>query len=326
MGDTSFRFKLFLAYGAVSILWGSTFLAIRYAIDTIPPLLMAGSRNLLAGIPLLVWALLKEKTRPSLADWARNGVIGAFLFVGGHGTLAWAELHVPTGLAALILTTMPLWMAMLDALRPAGSPLTPRIVIGLVIGFLGVALLIGPGDFLGGEPVHAVGALVLLGGALSWSIGSVYGRSTRGRSTPVQETMMRLLTGGSLLILGSFLAGEGQRVELAAVSMRSLLALGYLVVFGSIVTFTAFTWLLSHMNPARLGTYAYVNPVVALLLGWGIGAEAMNLRILATALLVLWSVALVLRKPKSDRIAVSPTVAAGAAGCPPRIALKEDLT
>lgn len=136
---------------------------------------------------------------------------------------------------------------------------------------------------------------------------------------------MRLLTGGSLLVLGSFLAGEGQRFDPAAVSTRSLLALGYLVVFGSIVTFTAYTWLISHMSPARLGTYAYVNPVVALLLGWGIGAEAMNLRILATALLVLWSVALVLRKPKSERIAVSPAVAAGAAGCPPRIALKEDL-
>jgi len=324
MGNKMFRFKLVLAYGAVSIIWGSTYLAIRYAIDTIPPLMMAGSRNFLAGIPLLIWALMREKTRPSAADWARNGVIGAFLFLGGHGSLAWAELHVPTGLAALILTTMPLWMAMLDALRPTGAPLTPRIVIGLVIGFCGVALLIGPGDFLGGEPVHTVGALVLLGSALSWAIGSVYGRSTRGRSTPLQETMMRLLTGGGLLLLGSFLSGEGQRFDPGAVSWRSLLSLGYLVLFGSIVTFSAFTWLLNHMNPARLGTYAFLNPVVALLIGWGIGAESMNLRILATALLVLSSVALVLTRPRSERIVVSPTVAAGAAGCPPRIALKEE--
>jgi drug/metabolite transporter (DMT)-like permease len=324
VGSTLFRFKLVLAYGAVSIIWGSTYLAIRYAIDTIPPLMMAGSRNVLAGIPLLIWALMKEKTRPSAAEWARNGVIGALLFLGGHGSLAWAELHVPTGLAALILTTMPLWMAMLDSLRPAGAPLTPRIIIGLVIGFFGVALLIGPGEFLGGQPVHTLGALVLLGAALSWSIGTVYGRSTRGRSTPLQETMMRLLTGGGFLLLGSFIFGEGQRFDPAAVSQRSLLSLGYLVVFGSIVTFSAFTWLLSHMNPARLGTYAYVNPVVALLIGWGIGAEPMNLRILATAFLVLWSVALVLRKPRSERIAISPTAAAGGAGGPPSIALKED--
>ena len=169
---------------------------------------------------------------------------------------------------------MPLWMAMLDALRPAGAPLTPRIIIGLVIGFFGVALLIGPGEFLGGQPVHTLGALVLLGAALSWSIGTVYGRSTRGRSTPLQETMMRLLTGGGFLLLGSFIFGEGQRFDPTAVSLRSLLSLGYLVVFGSIVTFSAFTWLLSHMNPARLGTYAYVNPVVALLIGWGIGSRA----------------------------------------------------
>ncbi len=135
---------------------------------------------------------------------------------------------------------------------------------------------------------------------------------------------MRLLTGGGFLLLGSFIFGEGQRFDPAAVSLRSLLSLGYLVVFGSIVTFSAFTWLLSHMNPARLGTYAYVNPVVALLIGWWIGAEAMNLRILATALLVLWSVALVLRKPKSKLIAISPTAAAGGAGGPPSIALKEE--
>jgi drug/metabolite transporter (DMT)-like permease len=310
MGSTLFRLKLALAYGAVSIIWGSTYLAIRYAIDTIPPLMMAGSRNLLAGIPLLLWVLLKERSRPSAAEWVRNGIIGAFLFVGGHGSLAWAELHVASGLAALILTTMPLWMALLDAVRPGGAPLTRRIVIGLVIGFLGVALLIGPGEFLGGQPVHTLGALVLLGAALSWSLGTVYGRSTRGRSSPLQETMMRLLTGGGFLLLGSIIFGEVGRFDPAAVSTRSLLSLGYLVVFGSIVTFYSFTWLLSHMNPARLGTYAYVNPVVALLIGWGIGSEPMNLRILATALLVLWSVALVLRRPKRESSPVSHAAAA----------------
>ena len=135
---------------------------------------------------------------------------------------------------------------------------------------------------------------------------------------------MRLLTGGGFLLLASLIFGEGQRFDPAAVSLRSLLSLGYLVVFGSIVTFSAYTWLLSHMNPARLGTYAYVNPVVALLIGWGIGSEPMNLRILATALFVLWSVAIVLRKPKRERVAVSPAAAAGATGAPPQIALKED--
>ncbi len=324
MGSTLFRFKLILAYGAVSIIWGSTYMAIRYAVDTIPPLMMAGTRNLLAGIPLLLWALMKEKTRPSAADWGRNAVIGACLFLGGHGSLAWAELHVPTGLAALILTTMPLWMAVLDALRPGGARLTARIIVGLVVGFLGVALLIGPGDFLGGQPIHTFWALILLGAALSWSIGTVYGRSTKGRSTPLQETMMRLLTGGGFLLLASFIFGEGQRFDPAAVSLQSILSLGYLVVFGSIVTFSAFTWLLSHMNPARLGTYAYVNPVVALLIGWGIGSEPMNLRIVATALLVLGSVAIVLRKPKRERVAVSPAAAASATGARPHIALKED--
>ena len=320
MDSTLFRFKLVLAYGAVSIIWGSTYLAIRFAIDTIPPLMMMGSRNFLAGIPLLVWALMKEKIHPSAADWGRNALIGAFLFLGGHGSLAWAELRVPTGMAALILSTMPLWMAVLDSLRPTGSPLTPRIIIGLVIGFFGVALLIGPGDFLGGQRADTLGAIVLLGAALSWSIGSVYARSTMGRCTPLQETMMRLLTGGGFLLLASLMFGEGQRFDPAAVSQRSILSLVYLVVFGSIVTFTAFTWLLSNMSPARVGTYAYVNPVVALLVGWGIASEPMSLRIVATALLVLWSVALVLRTPKSRRIAGSPAVAAGV----PSTTLKED--
>lgn len=290
------RTQIALAFAAIYLIWGSTFLAIRYAIETLPPFFMMGCRSLLAGVSLYGWARLRGGGGPPGAHWAAAAVMGTLLFVGGHGALAWGEQRVPSGIAALIMATIPLWMTLLQALHRGGRAPTGRAAVGLVLGFGGIALLAEPVELLGGTPVDLTGAGVLLLGAFSWSVGSVFSRGVRLPGSPTLTAAMTLLSGGMLLLLISRLSGE--TVDTAAVSARSLMALTYLAVFGSIIAFAAYVWLLRVTSPARVSTYAFVNPAVAVLLGSVVGGEPLTLQILTASFLMIAGVAAIVAAPR----------------------------
>jgi drug/metabolite transporter (DMT)-like permease len=282
--------KVALALGAVYLIWGSTYLAIRFAIETIPPFLMAACRYLVAGALLYGWARFRGAPRPSLLHWRSAVLVGAFLLLGGNGGVVWAEQRVDSGLAALLISTEPLWIVLLFWLRSGRKRLHPRVVAGLLLGFTGVMLLVRPGS---SGSVDALGAAALVLAALSWAWGSLYGQRAPLPASPLATTGMQMLGGGALLLVASTLTGEPARFALAAVSPRSLLALSYLVVFGAIVAFTAYVWLLRVAPPVLVSTYAYVNPVVAVFLGWALAGEPLTAGTLGAAAVILAGVALI---------------------------------
>jgi drug/metabolite transporter (DMT)-like permease len=282
--------KVAIALAAVYLIWGSTYLAILFAIETLPPFLMAAARFLVAGGLLYGWARFKGAPRPSLAHWRSAALIGLFLLLCGNGGVVWAEQRVDSGLAALLVSTEPLWIVLLVWLRPGGGRPGPRVIAGLLLGFAGLLLLVKPSPAGGIDPV---GAAVIVLAALSWAWGSLYGQRASLPDSPILTTGMQMLCGGGLLSLASLAAGEPAGFEPSAVSLRSLLALGYLVVFGSLVAFTAYVWLLRVASPVLVSTYAYVNPVVAVLLGWVLAGEPLTAGTLIAAAVILSGVALI---------------------------------
>jgi drug/metabolite transporter (DMT)-like permease len=282
--------KVAIALAAVYVIWGSTYLAIRFAIETLPPFLMAAARFLVAGGLLYGWARFKGAPRPSLAHWRSAALIGMFLLLGGNGGVVWAEQRVDSGLAALLVSTEPLWIVLLVWLRPGGQRPGLRVISGLLLGFAGLLLLVKPSPTGGIDPV---GAAVIVLAALSWAWGSLYSQRARLPESPLVTTGMQMLCGGVLLSLASLAAGEPAGFDPAAVSLRSVLALGYLVVFGALVGFTAYVWLLRAAPPVLVSTYAYVNPVVAVFLGWILANEPLTTGTLVAAAVILSGVALI---------------------------------
>jgi drug/metabolite transporter (DMT)-like permease len=282
-----------VAFLAVYLIWGSTYLAIRYAIETLPGFLMAGTRYLAAGAVVYAWGLGRGGERPSLPAWREASLLGALFFLGGNGAVVWAESRVPSGLTSLLIATMPLWVVLLDWLRPRGNRPPAMVLLGLALGFGGLALLVPPGRF--GEPAAAdrAGATVLVLGALSWAVGSVYSRHAALPRSLLLSSGMEMICGGAWLILAGLAAGQASSFHLHAVSLRSFLAFAYLVVFGSIVAFNAFTYLLEVSTPSHVSTYAYVNPVVAVFLGWMLANEPLTARTIAGAAVIVSSVAMV---------------------------------
>jgi drug/metabolite transporter (DMT)-like permease len=281
------------AFALVYVIWGSTYLAIRYAIETVPPFVAAGGRFLIAGTILFAWAWLREGVRPTRAQWVGTTIVGALLLVGGNGAVSWSEQFVPSGLAALIVAITPFWMVMFEWLRRGGDRPSRRTMLGLGLGFIGLVILVGPSGLGGGEQIHLGGVLVLLGGSITWAVGSIWARSLTMPRSATLSTGMQMLAGGTLLLGVGAIAGELPKVDPGAISTRSLLALLYLILFGAVIGFTAYTWLLTHTTPARLSTYAYVNPVVALLLGWAIAGEPLSGRTLVAAAVILVAVAVI---------------------------------
>ena len=282
------------AFAAVYVIWGSTYLAIRIALETMPPFLMAGARFLVAGAVLYAWCRRGlGLAPPSRGEWRAALVIGALLLLGGNGGVVWAEQWVPSGMAALLVATVPLFMVLLEWLWNGGDAPGLRTWAGLLLGFGGVMLLVQQSGGLAPD-VGLLPAFVILLAAVSWATGSIYSRRSGGSaSAPRLATAMQMLTGGALLSAVGLATGEPSRVILSQVSLRSWLALGYLVVFGSIVAFSAYVWLLRVSTPARVSTYAYVNPAVALFLGWALAGEPMTGRILLGSGVVLASVIMV---------------------------------
>jgi drug/metabolite transporter (DMT)-like permease len=287
------RGSVIAAFATVYLIWGSTYLAIRWAIDTLPPFWMAGTRFLIAGAILYIGLRLRGTPRPASMYWGPTALIGALLLLGGNGGVVWAEQLVPSGLTALLIATVPLWMVLLDWVRPDGVRPRPGVVIGLAAGFAGLLLLVSPGDLAGGSHVHPVGAAVLMLATLSWAIGSLYSRRANLPASPLMATAMEMLTGGVWLLGAGLMSGEWARLELDHVSLQSALSFVYLIVFGSLVGFTAYIWLLRVSTPARVSTYAYVNPVIAVFLGAALADEPLNPRILLAAAIILGAVALI---------------------------------
>jgi drug/metabolite transporter (DMT)-like permease len=282
--------RVIAGFAAVYLIWGSTYLAIRFAIETFPPLLMAGVRFLVAGSVLYVWSRSRGAAPPTRAQWRTAFVVGGLLLLGGNGAVVVAEQWVPSGLTALLIGAVPLWMVLVD--WGWGSRVRPsrRVVLGLIGGFVGLVTLVGaPGAGAGGRQELLGGLLVVLG-ALAWAAGSIYSRHAPLPPRPRLWVAMQMLAGGTLLVTAAGLAGEWRSFDPGGVSARSALALLYLVVFGSLVAYTAYIWLLSVSTPARVGTYAYVNPVVALLLGWSLADEPLSFRSVVAAAIIVGAV------------------------------------
>lgn len=281
------------ALTVVYLVWGSTFLAIRFAVRTIPPLLMAGSRYSVAGGVLYGFLRLKGAPSPSRAQWLSALVVGGLMIGLGNGFLSWSELVLPSGTAALLVAAMPLWMVLLDWLAFGGR--RPRLPVagGLVAGFVGVALLLGPTGGSGAHHPILLPGLAVMVGTLGWAYGSLWSRGATMAGPPLLGTASHMLAGGLLLVVAGLLLGEGRGLSVGAASTRSLLSFGYLIVFGSLVTYTTYMWLLRHAQASLVSTYAYVNPVVAVFLGWLLAGEALTARTLLAAAVIVSAVAVI---------------------------------
>jgi drug/metabolite transporter (DMT)-like permease len=287
------RFTVVLCFLSIYFIWGSTYLAIRYAVETIPPLYTAGIRHLAAGAILLVWCLAK-RLRPTWQQVRASIIIGTFFFLIGHGTLHWAERQVPSGLASLLIASEPIWVFLLSAIAAKQWRWNGTLLAGIFLGFGGVGLLMGRSALTSGPGVF-LGSLAVLLGALSWAVGVVYSRRSHLSGHPLLLSALSLLAGAVQLLLAGTLAREYRGFALASVSMRSWLALAYLIFFGSVVAFTAYNWLMEHYSPTLVATHTYVNPIVAVLLGWAIAGEVVTFNVLLSATMVVVAVRLVHR-------------------------------
>jgi drug/metabolite transporter (DMT)-like permease len=297
------RAQIIAAFASIYIIWGSTYLAIRYAVATIPPFLMGGVRFLVSGALLYVWSRYRGAPTPTKLHWRNAVIAGGFLLLGGNGAVVWAEQFVPSGLTALLVSILPFWLVIIEWVRPPRQRPGAAVLVGLVLGFIGIIVLVGPGNIGGQGDVKPIGALVLILGSLSWAIGSFWSRDAQLPESGLLTTGMEMLGGGVLLLLAGTVTGEISRLDIHSISRASVIGLVYLITFGSLLGFTSYIWLLDKVSPAHLGTYAYVNPIVAVLLGWAIAGERLSFRTALAAVIVICAVALITtarNKPRSQ--------------------------
>lgn len=297
------RTKIIAAFAAIYLIWGSTYLGIRFAIETIPPFLMGGIRFLLAGAILFLVMLSRGAERPRAFEWRNTAVVGAGLILGGNGMVMWAEQYIPSGMTALIIAILPLWMTLIDWVRPHGRRPTLGVTMGIVVGIIGLVILIGPSamhpgsmsaqDARSGNGVVLIGALGLIFGNVCWAAGSIFAQHTRLPKSAFLSTSMQMMCGGVMLLIVSLIRSEPMHFDLANVSTRSMLSFVYLVCVGSLIGYTAYIWLLTVQPPSRVSTYAYVNPVVAVFLGWALAGEALSLRTAIAAAIIIGAVVLI---------------------------------
>jgi len=293
MPTISLRVQIALAFLSIYTIWGSTYLAIRIAIETLPPFLMAGVRFLIAGAALYLWTRLRGAPGPTRSNWKAATIVGGLLLLGGNGGVVWAEQIVPSGLTAVLITTVPLWMALLEWKRYERVRPPAPILLGLIIGFAGVVLLVGPEELAGSGAINRIGATVLILASLSWAIGSLYSRKAPLPSSPLQSTSMEMISGGALLTLASLVSFEWSVFQPSEISLASLVAFVYLITFGSLVGFTSYIFLLKVSTPAKVSTYAFVNPIIAVVLGWAIAQEELTLRTLFAAAIIVAAVVVI---------------------------------
>jgi drug/metabolite transporter (DMT)-like permease len=283
-----------VAFAILYLVWGSTYLAIRYAIETMPPVLMVGTRFLAAGAILYLWQVISasrrgDRIRPTLAEWRRETIIALLLISTSYGLVAWAELTVPSGIVALLAATTPLWMVVLPSFFNGRQRPSALALGGVALGIVGQALLLAPGS-LAGQTVNPLGAAAVVVASIAWAVGSLQSRRPPQPRNTLVASAMQMLVGGAVLVVLGILIGEGAQVRLDAISWRSFSAWLYLVIAGSVIAYTAYVWLLGKTSPARVSTYAYVNPVVAIALGWFLAGEPVGMRTLVASALILVAV------------------------------------
>jgi drug/metabolite transporter (DMT)-like permease len=289
--------KVLLAFAIIYFVWGSTFLAIRVGVREVPPFLLAGMRFVVAGIVLYGWMRARGTPSPTARQWGAASILATLIFVFDYGLLFWAERRVPSGVAAVMMATIPAFMAIAEIIFLRTQRLTWRLGFALLVGMAGVAVLVLPTMSLGEAPVDTVGACALLFASISWSVASSLLRKLPLPASKAMSSGAQMLAGGVLLTLTAALLGEFRGFHAQAVSREVWLALAYLIVAGSIVGFTAYVWLLHHESPTKVGTYAYVNPVVAVIVGYFLGGEAIGRRTIVGTLLVLVSVVVITTTP-----------------------------
>ncbi|HKV82590.1 MAG TPA: EamA family transporter [Candidatus Sulfotelmatobacter sp.] len=299
--------KVLLAFAIIYFVWGSTFLAIRVGVREVPPFLLAGLRFLIAGVVLFGWMRVKGTVSPTPREWLSATLLAVLIFVLDYGLLFWAERRVPSGIAAVMMATIPVFMTLSEILFLKTQRLTPRLGAALLIGIGGVLVLVSRSISFGDAPIDTIGAVALMVAAISWSVGSALTRKLPLPSSKAMSSGAQMFAGGVLLTLTSWLLGEFHGFQVQAVSVKAWLALAYLIVAGSIVAFTAYVWLIHHESPTKVGTYAYVNPVVAVLLGYFLGGEGLSLRTIAGTMLVLVSVVVITTTP-NQQVRPSPQV------------------
>jgi drug/metabolite transporter (DMT)-like permease len=294
------RQKIFLAFLVIYFVWGSTYIAIRFAIETIPPALMAGLRFIISGLLLYGWSSQFDRISPRWKEIRKSIVVGLLLIVGGNGILVWSEQYIPSGLAALILAIIPIWMVLLEWIFVTGKRPAFATISGICIGVLGVGVLSGVDrnvlleNAREGGTVFFYAALLMLA-ALSWAGGSLYSRTIRSSASMLKLVSIQMLAGGLFLLLLATGLGEWREFALSALSLRSILSLVYLIIFGSVLTYSAYNWLLRQSSPAKVGTYAFFNPLVAVALGWMLADEPITARLLLGAVFILTAVVIVNR-------------------------------
>jgi drug/metabolite transporter (DMT)-like permease len=289
----SLEFQLYLAFAAVYVIWGSTYLGIKFGIKTIPPFLMAGTRFVIAGLVMYAIAVAKGASLPFWKFWKDAIIVGFLMLLIGNGVICWAEKEVPSGIAALIVATAPVWFVVLDWLVFKGPKPTPRMILGLVLGFSGIILLVGPGISGGGKALPLWPVLGIIMATVGWALGSLYAAHAPRLSYPMQATAMQMLCGGLWLWLTGLVAGELKGFHLSAVTASSDWALLYLIVFGSMIGYTAYGFLVRNAPPGKVSTYAYVNPVIALFLGWFLGGEGISGSSIAGACIIIGAVLII---------------------------------
>jgi len=286
--------KLWAALIALYMVWGSTYLAIRFAVETMPPFLHAGIRFLASGLILYIWRRSAGDPTPTTSNWKSTAIVGAALLVGGNGLVAFAEQKVPSGIAALMITTSPFWLVLFESMRSGGAKPTWQAILGLLIGFGGVFLLVGPSEITGAEhKFDTFGIILLLIAPILWSLGSIYAKGADMPKSVLLSTAMQMLTGAVWLFLISIGTGELKGFNFGEVSMRSWWGLIYLITFGSLVGFVSYGWLLHNAPISLMSTYAYVNPVVAVFLGAWFANEVLTPRILIAAAIIIGSVVII---------------------------------
>jgi drug/metabolite transporter (DMT)-like permease len=282
-----------LAFAAIYLIWGSTYLGIRVAIDTMPPFLMAAGRFLLAGSILFVVLMIRGTRWPTARQWMSNAIIGTFLLLGGNGLVVWAELTIPSGLTALLIGVGPLFIVLTEWAWPGGARPTAITMAALLLGFAGVTWLAAPWETSAGGGLNPAGVLAILGACISWAFGSIYSRHAKHGADPFLAAALQMLGGGAALVVVALLHGDFRALDVAAISARGWIAFTYLALIGSLVAFSTFVWLMKHTTPARVATYAYVNPVVAVFLGWLILGEPITSRTLVASAIIVAAVVII---------------------------------
>jgi drug/metabolite transporter (DMT)-like permease len=300
------RWKTLVAFAIIYFVWGSTFLAIRVGVREVPPFLLAAMRFLAAGLLLYGWMIAQGERRPTGRQWLSVSLLALLIFVIDYGLLFWAEQRVVSGIAAVMMATIAVFMALSEIIFLGTQRLTIRLGLALLIGIAGVAVLVSRSLNLGGAPIDPIGTVALIIASVSWSIASVLTRKLPLPPSKVMSSGAQMLAGGVLLTLTSASLGEFRNFHPAAVSRGAWLSLLYLIVAGSIIGFTAYVWLIHHETPTKVGTYAYVNPVVAVLVGYFLGSEPLGLRTILGTVFVLISVVLITMKPAKKPVAVLP--------------------